>query len=125
MPRRTQLAFALILVMVLAPLGGVSCGIACLAAAPHHSMQTPAFRHDCMRASTCCHSSGPAICTATQQPEVIAALLATDTAATHAATALVPVAEPSLPNPRAISTYRSDSSPPGQLPVASPIPLRI
>jgi hypothetical protein len=125
MPSRAQLALALILLLVLAPLASATCGIACLAATPHRPMQAATAPHHCVRASVCCHSSGPAICAATQAPEIIAAILSTRPPALHDASALAAIAAESLPqNGRNFAAY-TDSSPPGQLHLANPIPLRV
>jgi hypothetical protein len=129
MPRRAQLALALILLLVLAPLAGATCGIACLAATPHSPMHAAATTHrHCVHASACCHASGPAMCAATQAPEAIAAILSpiSDTNATHDTPALAILAAESLPqNPRSLAAHSTDSSPPGQPGAARLTPLRV
>jgi hypothetical protein len=126
MLRRAQLALALILLLVLAPLAGATCGIQCLAVAPHHPAHTAASQRDCMRAPTCCHSSGPAICSAADAPPAIAAFLTADTKAPHDTLALAIVAAELLPqNGRAIAARSIDSSPPGELRAAHLVPLRV
>ena len=75
MQRRAQLALTLALLLVLAPLAGASCGIQCLAATsplPTHASASP---QQCVRAFACCPSTAPAVCSATQAPQEIAALL--------------------------------------------------
>jgi hypothetical protein len=126
-PRRAQLALALILLLVLAPLAGANCGIECLAATPHPSMHAASAQHDCIRASTCCHSGGQTICRAANTADAPAALLSADTTAPHDAPALaVAVAADTLPqNPRTIAARGIHSSPPGQLSSSLPIPLRV
>jgi hypothetical protein len=125
MLRRAQLALALIFLLVLTPLAGATCGIQCLAAIPHHSTHTAAS-HDCMRASTCCHSRGPAICAATQAPEAVAALLSTGNAPHDTrALAVAATTESLAQNSRAIAGHSIESSPPGQPRAANPIPLRV
>jgi hypothetical protein len=126
-PRHAQLALALILLLVLTPLAGANCGIACLAAAPHPSMHAASAQDGCLRASTCCHSGGQAICRAANTADTPAALLSADTTAPHDAPALaVAVAAEALPqNPRTIAARGIESSPPGQLCSALPIPLRV
>jgi hypothetical protein len=126
MLRRTQLALALILLLVLAPLASATCGIECLAVTSHHPTQSARSQHDCVRAAACCHSSGPAICAATQAPEAIAAWVSTNTAAAQqdatpatAAIYLPPVSQ------RDLAAHGIDSSPPGQLRAANSIPLRV
>lgn len=126
MLRRAQFALALVLLLVLAPLARATCGIRCLTATPHHAIAaTASQQHDCVLASACCHSTGPAICSATQAPEAVAALLSTD-ASTADAPALGVIAAESLPqNSRTVIGHGIDSSPPGQFLASSPIPLRI
>jgi hypothetical protein len=126
MLRRAQLALALILLLVLAPLAGATCGIKCMAATPHHPVHAASAQHPCMRASACCPSNGPAICGATNAPGAIAALLNTDTNATHDAPTLASVAAAYLSlNHRSLSADHIDSLPPGQHRAANPIPLRV
>jgi hypothetical protein len=124
MPRPAHLTFALILLLVLAPLASAICGIDCLAIARHHHIHATATRSDCVRASACCHSSGPAICAATQAPEAVAALPSTNSAPPNAPALALLTAESPSQNPRALAAHRIDSSPPGQLP-ANPTPLRV
>jgi hypothetical protein len=126
MPRRAQLALALILALALAPLAGVTCGIQCLAATPLRPMHTGAAQHHCVRASTCCHSGGPAVCSAADAPAAVAALLIADTRASHDAPALAAAAPEFLPqNGRTAAAHSIDSSPPGQPRAANSIPLRV
>lgn len=126
MPSRAKLALALILLLVLAPLAGASCGIACLAATPHRPMPAATASHHCVRASVCCHSSGPAICAATQAPEMVAAILSTRAPALRDTPALAAIAAESLPqNHRSLAAHSIEGSPPGQLHLANPIPLRV
>jgi hypothetical protein len=125
MLRRAQLALALILLLVLAPLAGATCGIQCLAVIPHHPAQAAA-QHHCVRASTCCHSGGPAICSAADAPPAIAAFLTADTKAPHDTLALAIVAAELLPqNDRASAAHSTDGSPPGELRAAHIVPLRV
>jgi hypothetical protein len=127
-PSRAQLAVALILLLVLAPAAGTICGIRCLAATPQmHAVISQAISQEpCVRPSACCHSSGPAVCRATQAPEAVATLLSTGTNASsqHPASAVIAAGlQPQNPRTRAAQT--PDSSPPGQPRTASLIPLRI
>jgi hypothetical protein len=126
MPRRAQLALALILLLVLAPLAGATCGIQCLAVVRHHPTQSARSQPDCVRAAACCHSSSPAICAATQAPEAIAAWVTANTAAPQeeatpaiAAIDLLPLSQ------RDFADHSLDSSPPGELRAANSIPLRV
>ncbi len=125
MLRRAQLALALILLLVFSPLAGATCGIACLTVIPHRPLQAGTAEHHCVRASACCHSSGPAICAATQATEAIAALLSANSAAVQhdASPAIVAAALPL--SQRDLTAHRIDSSPPGQLRASNPIPLRV
>jgi hypothetical protein len=124
-PNRAQLAFALMLLLVLAPLAGATCGIQCLAVAPHHPISAVASQQPCVRAATCCHSTGAAVCTATQAPETVAALLSTGTNALHNAPAIAVIAAGLLSqDPRTRTAQTIASSPPGQLRI-TPNPLRI
>jgi hypothetical protein len=123
MQRRAQLALALALLLVLAPLAGASCGIQCLVATsplPTHAAATP---QQCVRASACCHSTGPAICSATQAPQEIAALLTSNITTADPAAIVVVTSLPRSPASRVI--HRIDSAPPGSPQNVSPIPLRI
>ena len=92
MPKRAQLAFALMLLLVLAPLAGATCGIQCLAVAPHHPISAVTAHQPCVRAATCCHSSGAAVCTVTQAPDTVAALLSAGTNALHNPLAIAVIA---------------------------------
>jgi hypothetical protein len=125
MPRRAHLTLALIVLLVLAPLARATCGIACLAITPHHSAPAAATQPDCVRASSCCHSSRTAICAATQASETVAALPSTDSATPDAPALALLTAESPLRNPRNLAAHRIDSSPPGQLRSATPTPLRV
>jgi hypothetical protein len=125
MPNRAQLAFALMLLLVLAPLASTTCGIRCLAVAPHHPIFALTSQQPCVRAATCCHSTGAAVCTATQAPDTVAALLSTGTNALHNPPAIAVIAAGLLSqDPRTCTSQTVDSSPPGQL-HATPSPLRI
>ncbi|HZZ38986.1 MAG TPA: hypothetical protein VFE06_07635 [Acidobacteriaceae bacterium] len=125
MQRRAQLALALALLLVLAPLASASCGIQCLTATsplPTHAAASP---QHCVRASACCHSTGPAVCSAIPAPEAIAALLSASSGTADPAT-IASVVAGSLPQGSTIRTaHRIDSAPPGPPDSASPIPLRI
>lgn len=126
MPRRAQLALALILLLVLAPLTGATCGIECLAITPHHPAHSARSQHHCVRTSACCHSSGPAICAATQAPEAIAALLSTSSAPQDTlALAIVATLKPLAQNSGVSAAHSIGSSPPGQLRASNSIPLRV
>jgi hypothetical protein len=125
MPRRPHLALALILLLVLAPLAGAICGIDCLTITRHHHTHATATQSDCVRASACCHSSGPAICAATQASEAVAALPFTDSATPDAPALAFLTAESSSQNPRNFAAHRIDSSPPGKLRSTIPTPLRV
>jgi len=125
MAHRAQLGFALMLLLVLAPLASTTRGIQCLAAAPHHPISAVISQQPCVRAATCCHSTGAAICTATRAPETVAALLSTETNALHNPPAISVIAVGLLSqNPRTRTAQTIDSSPPGQL-RTTPNPLRI
>lgn len=124
MLRRAQLALALILLLVLAPLAGATCGIQCLAAAPHPSTHAATAQHQCVRASACCHPGGPILCSAANSPENTAALLSADTPHDPPAFAVVIVESPSQTS-RTLVGRNIDSSPPGQLRAANPLPLRV
>lgn len=126
MPRRVHLAFALILLLVLAPLAGATCGINCLASTPHHPIHLAMSQQPhCVRASACCHSSGPGICAATRAPEAVAAVLSANSATPDApALPIVAAVSPSQ-NPRTLVVRSIDSSPPGQPLASSHIPLRV
>jgi hypothetical protein len=126
MLHRTQLALAVILLLVLAPLAGATCGIRCLAVTPHHPMSGATSQQPCVRAATCCDSTGAAVCTATQAPEAVAALLSTETSAlTNPSAIAVIVAGLLSQNPRTRSAQTIDTSPPGQLRSVHPTPLRV
>jgi hypothetical protein len=126
MAHRAQLALALILLLVFAPLAGATCGIRCLAVTLHHPMSGATSQQPCVRAATCCHSTGAAVCTATQAPETVAVLLSTGTSAlTHPPAVAVIVAGPLSQNPRTRTTRTIDTSPPGRLRSAHPTPLRV
>jgi hypothetical protein len=122
MPHRAQLAFALMLLLVLAPLASAACGIACVTG-PAHTAATP--QPHCVRAATCCHSSSSAVCAATRAPEAIASLpsASTNTPPDTPAFAVI-TAESPLQNAGILALRSIDTSPPGRLP-DSPIPLRI
>ncbi len=124
MPRRAQLALALVLLLVLAPLAGATCGIQCLAPTPRAT--SPAImQHACKSVIACCHSGTAAICGATQASDNSAALLPAETN-TPAAPALATGAGESLTAiSRSLATQRIDSSPPGELGTASAIPIRV
>jgi hypothetical protein len=125
MPNRAQLAFALMLLLVLAPLAGATCGIQCLAVAPHHPISAVTSHQPCVRAATCCHSSGAAVCTVTQAPDTVAALLSAGTNALHNPPVIAVIAAGLLSqDPRTRIAQTINSSPPGQL-YATPNPLRI
>jgi hypothetical protein len=124
MPRRAHLTLALIVLLVLGPLSSATCGIACLAP-PHPTTHAAATQSDCVRASSCCHSSRTAICAATQASETVAALPSTNSATPDAPALALLTAESPLRNPRNLAAHRIDSSPPGQLRSATPTPLRV
>jgi hypothetical protein len=125
MSRRGQLALALMLLLVLAPLSAATCGIQCLAVAPHHSMPGATSQRPCVRVATCCHSTGAAICSATQAPETVAVLLSTGTNALHNPPAIeVIVAGLLSQNSRTRTAQTIDTSPPRGL-ATNPISLRI
>ncbi len=124
MQRRAQLAFALALLLVLAPLAGAACGIQCLAATsprPTHAAASPP--QHCIRTSACCHSTGAAVCSATQASQEIAALLTANNTMADPATVVVAASLPRSPASRAI--LRIGGAPPGPPENASPIPLRV
>lgn len=123
MPRRAQLALALVLLLVLAPLAGATCGIQCLAATPHTTHAAIAH-HECKRALTCCPSSAPAICSPTQAPDSSAVLLSAETSA-PGAPALATIAATSVPIARILATRKIESTRAGQPLAASPTPLRV
>jgi hypothetical protein len=124
MLHRTQLALALILLLVLAPLAGATCGIECMAATSLQPLHAASAQHPCARASACCHAK-PILCGVTSASD-IAATLVTGTKAPHDTAAHAAIAAESLPrNSRTIAARRIDSSPPGQLCTANPIPLRV
>lgn len=126
MLRRAQLALALILLLVLAPLASATCGIECLSVTPHPPTQAARSQHDCVRAAACCHSNGPAICAAAQAPEAIAALISINIAlGQHEATPAIAVVDLLPSSRRNFDAHGIDSSPPGQLRAASSIPLRV
>jgi hypothetical protein len=124
MPRRAQLVLALILVLVLSPLAGAACGIDCLAGGSH-ATPTAVTQHDCKRALACCPSGAPAICSATQTPEIVAAFFSANSSAPDAPSLARTSAEPLPQNPGSLSVQRLGSSPPAQSRAASPIPIRI
>lgn len=125
MPRRTQLALALILLLVLAPLASATCGIQCLAVTPHHPTPNSVSPQHCVRAATCCHSSGPAICSATSASD-ITAVLTTNAKAPHDTLSLAAIAAELLPQDgHAIAAHGIDSSPPGEICTAYLTPLRV
>jgi hypothetical protein len=121
--RCAHLAFALVLLLTVAPLAGATCGITCLAASPHTTRSAIAQQR-CVSAAACCHSRGSAICAAAQAPEALAALLSINNEAPDASAVTVPHADISSPNAAGLTTRRIDSSPPGQLRI-TPNPLRI
>jgi hypothetical protein len=124
MLHRTQLALALILLLVLAPLTGATCGIECVAATSLQPMHAASAQHPCARAPACCHSRS-VLCSVTSASEITAALV-TGTKAPHDTAAPAAIAVASLPgNSRTIAARRIDSSPPGQLRSAHPTPLRV
>jgi hypothetical protein len=125
MPRRAQLAFALVLVLVLAPLASAACGIQCLTAIPQIPTHAAVSQQHCIRASACCHSTGRAVCSATQAPEAIAAFLSANDATTDAPAFAFLVAKPLPESPISRTAHRTDSAPPGPPDSASPTPLRI
>lgn len=123
MQQRAQLAFALALLLVLAPLAGASCGIQCLAATsplPTHAAVAP---QHCVRAFACCPSTGAAVCSATQAPQEIAALLTSNNTMADSAAIVVAGSLPWSPASRMI--HRIGSAPPGPPENAGPIPLRV
>jgi hypothetical protein len=124
MPHRAQLAFALMLLLVLAPLASAACGIACVTSA-HTAAPAATPQPHCVRAATCCHSSSSAVCAATRAPEAIAPLpsAGTNTPPDTPAFAVI-TAESPLQNAGILAVRSIDTSPPGWLP-DSPIPLRI
>lgn len=122
MPRRAQLVLALVLVLVLGPLAGAACGIDCLASTTH--APTAVTQHDCKRALACCPSGAPAICSATQTPEIVAAFFSANSA--PGATSLTIASAEALPqNPGSLSVHRIANSSPVLSQAASPIPIRI
>jgi hypothetical protein len=126
MPRHVHLALTLILLLVLAPLGGATCGIGCLASAVRPSTLAATAQQHCVRATACCHSSGPAICAAIQSSEPIALLISIGTNAPPAAPAVaLPASAARSRYPRTLFTRNIDSSPPGQSLASTPTQLRI
>jgi hypothetical protein len=116
MPRRTQLALALILLLVLAPLASATCGIQCLAVTPHHPTPNSVSPQHCVRTSTC----------STTSASDITAVLATDTKTPYDTLALTATALEPLPqNSRTCIRHGIDSSPPGELCTAYLTPLRV
>jgi hypothetical protein len=124
MLRRAQLAFALVILLMLAPLVSAACGIQCLTATAMLSMHAAVSQQHCIRVSACCHSSGPAVCSAAQAPEATAALLSSN-GGTAEAPAFAVVTAFLSQSPTIRAAYRIDSAPPGPLDSAIPIPLRI
>ncbi|MFL6428866.1 MAG: hypothetical protein ACJ71S_11530 [Acidobacteriaceae bacterium] len=124
MPRRAQLVLAIILVLVLGPLAGAACGIDCLAG-NSHAKTTAASQHDCKRALACCPSGAPAICSATQTPEIVAAFLSASSSAPDGPAVAMASAEALPQNPGRVGVQRFGSSPAVQSRAASPIPIRI
>jgi hypothetical protein len=126
--RRVHLAFALVLLLTVAPLAGATCGatcgITCLTASPHTTRSAIAQQR-CVRAATCCHSSDSAICAAAQAPEALAALLSINNEAPDTSAVTVPHTDIFSPSSAGRTTRRIDSSPPGQSLAASLTPLRI
>jgi hypothetical protein len=122
--RRAQLALALILLLVLAPLAGANCGIECIGATSLQPLHAASAQHPCARASACCHSK-PVLCGVTSAPEFTAAFV-TGTKAPHGTAAHAAIAAESLPqNSRTIAARCIDTSPPGQLRSAHSTPLRV
>jgi hypothetical protein len=123
MLRRAQLAFALVLLLILAPFANAACGIQCLGVTSRLPMHAAVSQQHCVLASACCHSTRLAVCSAAQSPESTAALLLSNSAPD--APAFVVVAA-SLSQSSAIRAAGSiDSAPPGPPDSASPTPLRI
>ena len=124
MLRRAQLALALILLLVLAPLAGANCGIECRDATSLQPLHAASAQHPCARASACCHSK-PVLCGVTSAPDFTAALV-TGTKGPHDTSAHAATAAESLPpNSRIIAARYIDSSPPGQLRSVHLTPLRV
>jgi hypothetical protein len=124
MPRRAQLALALVLLLVLAPLAGATCGIQCLVPTPH-ATHTAVMQHACKAVLACCHSGAPAICSATQTADSNVALLAAETNTPAASALATSAGESPTVIIRSLATRSIDSSPPGEPGTASPVPIRV
>jgi hypothetical protein len=125
MPRRVHITLALIFLLVLAPLARTACGIECVAGPAHAATPGAIPQQPCVRAATCCHSTGAAVCGATQAREATATLLSAGTNTSPDAPVFVVVnAESLLQNAGVLAVRSIDTSPPGRLP-DNPIPLRI
>jgi hypothetical protein len=119
MPRRLQ-AITLLLLLVLSPIAGWSCGLHCVAMTPH---VTASQQHACARASACCPKT-PTLCSRAPGSDSGAFLVA-GTAASPDAIALV-VLDVGLVAPlQSSGLISANSSPPGSWHNAGPIPLRI
>jgi hypothetical protein len=132
MLRRTQLALALILLLVLAPLASSLCGIGCLPAAqpatmrPAQAAHSATIQQHCVRATSCCHPSGATRCNITTAPEAVALVSGVSASATADAAPFDVIPADLLPSAtRNLIPRRIDSSPPGQLVALSLAPLRI
>jgi hypothetical protein len=124
MPRRLQ-AITLLLLLVLSPIAGWSCGIHCIAMTAHfgHAQATAVQQHACVSASACCPTK-PTLCGATSALES-STFLPAGVPASHEFVASFLYAVPLLPLATRSNLARTNSSPPHQVDNIGNVPLRI
>ena len=126
MLRRAHLALLLLLTLLLAPVTTTLCGVRCIGLGSSSVSQKQSSHTQCVRPSTCCHSSRQAICQASTAADEATALLkgVHSSAGDHVAR----IALPSLSKrvSQQLAARRNlDGAPPGRDSALTRVPLRI
>jgi hypothetical protein len=126
MLRRAHLAVLFLLTLVLAPVTTTLCGVRCIGLVSSRVSQKQSTHTQCVRLSTCCHSSRQAICQVSTAVDEATALLkgVRSSAGDHVAR----IALPSLGKrvSQQLAARRNlDGASPGRDPALTRAPLRI
>ena len=126
MLRRAHLAVVLLLTLVLSPVTTTLCGVRCIGLVSSRVAQKQSSHTQCVRLSTCCHSSRQAICQASTAADEATALLkgVRSSDGDHVARIAVPSLSKRVSQQLA-ARRNLDGAPPGRDSALTRVPLRI
>jgi hypothetical protein len=126
MLRRAHIAVLLLLTLLLAPVTTALCGVRCIGLVSSRVSQKQGAHAQCVRLSTCCHSSRQAICQVSTAADEATALLkgVRLSAGDHLARMALPSLSKGVSQQLA-SRRNLDGAPPGRDPAVTRAPLRI